>query len=174
MSDRPIIPEVLPPETELPPDLETLERLAQLLDEAIEIPGTGRRVGLDAAAGLIPGIGDAIGAALSTWIVVGALRHRVPARRIGQMIANVLIDTTLGTIPFVGDLFDAFFHQNMSNMKILLDHRRGDKPPRSLQEVALIGGGIFLGLLTASIASTFLMLWLLLKLAIMLGASFTS
>lgn len=169
MNDRPIIPEVLPPETELPPELEALNRLARLLDEAIEIPGTGKRVGLDPIAGLLPGVGDAIGAALSTWIIVGALRHRVPAGKICRMIVNVLIDTGLGTIPFVGDLFDALFHQNVSNMKVLLDHRRSEKPPRSLREVAAIGILIFLALLGISLGSTILMIWMVLKLVAALG-----
>lgn len=169
VSDQPIIPEVLPPETDLPPELEALDHLAKLLDEAIEIPGTGKRIGLDPVAGLVPGLGDAIGAALSTWIIMGGLRHRVPARKIGRMIVNVLLDAGLGTIPLLGDVFDALFHQNVSNVKILLDHRRSDKPPRSLREVMAIGVAIFLVLLTISLGSTILMIWLLLKLAAALG-----
>ena len=165
MNDRPIIPEVLPPETDLPPELEALDQLAKLLDEAIEIPGTGKKIGLDPIAGLVPGVGDAIGAALSTWIIMGGLRHRVPARKIGRMIVNVLIDAGLGTIPLLGDLFDALFHQNVSNVKILLDHRRSDKPPRSLREVAVIGIAIFLVLLAIRLGSTILMIWGLLELA---------
>jgi hypothetical protein len=146
-----------------------MQQVAKLLDEAIEIPGTGRKVGLDAAAGLLPGLGDAIGAALSTWIIVGGLRHRVPGRKIVRMILNVLIDTGLGTVPVVGDLFDAFYHQNTGNMRILLDHRNSDKPPRTWKEIRWIGVLIFLFLLTVSIGLTIGMIVLIVRLASMLA-----
>ena len=77
--ERVIIPEVLEPDEKLPPDLVALRKFAYLMDEAMPIPGTSRRIGLDAGLGFIPGIGDAIAALLSTWIIIGALRHRVGA-----------------------------------------------------------------------------------------------
>jgi len=160
-----IIPEVLPPEESLPQDLRALEQLAHLLDEAVEIPGLRKKVGLDAAAGLIPGLGDAIGAALSAWIILGGLRHRVPARKVLRMIVNVLVDLGLGSVPVVGDLFDAFFHQNVSNVQIVLQHRRRDKPPRSMREVSLIGLIVFLLLLAASLAVTAAVIVAIVKIA---------
>ena len=42
--------------------LERLRRLARLLDNAVQLPGTQYRIGLDPIIGLIPGIGDVIGA----------------------------------------------------------------------------------------------------------------
>lgn len=164
-----IIPEVLPPEEDLPPDILALEQLARLLDEAIEIPGLRRRVGLDAITGLIPGVGDAIGAALSAWIIIGGLRHRVPARKIARMIVNVLLDLGLGAVPVLGDLFDAFFHQNTSNVTILLNHRRRDRPPRTWSEIGWIGALVFVLLLSASLAVTIGVVVLIIKLAAMLG-----
>src|SRR5437762_337645 len=75
--ETPIIPEVVEPDEKLPRDLVALRKFAYLMDEAVRIPGTGRGIGLDAALGFIPGIGDVIGALLSVWIIIGALRHRV-------------------------------------------------------------------------------------------------
>lgn len=171
MGDRKaIIPEVLPPETDLPPDLLALTRLARLLDEAIEIPGIRRKVGLDAATGLIPGLGDAVAAILSTWIIVGGLRHRVPAGKIARMIANVLIDLGLGSVPVLGDVFDAFFHQNASNVRIVLDHRRKDKPPRTWKEIGLVAVVVLFLLLAASLAVTLGTIMLIAKVVGMLGA----
>ena len=130
---RPIIPEIVEP---LPPDLLALTRFARLMDEAVAVPGTNRRVGLDAALGLIPGLGDVVGALLSTWIVVGALRWRVPLWRIARMVANILVDLIFGAVPVVGDIFDFLFEENVMNLKILLRHRDRTRPPRTMMEVA--------------------------------------
>jgi hypothetical protein len=170
VSDRQtIIPEVLPPDEELPPDLLALEQMARLLDEAVEIPGIRRRVGLDAMTGLVPGIGDAIGAALSAWIIIGGLRHRVPARKIGRMIFNVLVDLGLGSVPVLGDVFDAFYHQNSNNVRIVLDHRKRGRPPRTWRQVGVIGLLVFLLLLAASLAVTIGVVLAIVKIAALMG-----
>ncbi|MEO8216641.1 MAG: DUF4112 domain-containing protein [Acidobacteriota bacterium] len=131
----PIIPEVVEADRLLPRDLLALKRFALLMDEAIAIPGTRKRVGLDAALGLVPGIGDAIGALLSTVIVFGAFRHRVPARKIGRMVVNILIDLVLGSIPIIGDFFDFMFEENVDNLNILLRHRDRQRPPRTTARI---------------------------------------
>jgi hypothetical protein len=132
----PIIPEVYEPDEKLPADLVTLRRFARLMDEAVGVPGTRMRFGLDAALGLIPGIGDIIGGVLSTWIIFGALRHRVPLRKIVRMIVNVLIDVGVGEIPILGDIFDFLFEENVMNMQLLLRYRDRRRPPRRLHEIA--------------------------------------
>ena len=48
-----------------PPLPEWAKKLTYVLDDLIPIPGTGRGVGIDALVGLIPGGGDALGAAAS-------------------------------------------------------------------------------------------------------------
>lgn len=133
---KPHIPEVIEPDEKLTPDLIALRRFSRLLDEAVRVPGTNRRVGLDAGLGLIPGVGDVVSGLLSTWIIIGALRHRVPMRKIFRMIGNVLFDLVLGAVPVVGDIFDFVFEQNMMNMKILMQYRDRKLPPRSTAEVA--------------------------------------
>lgn len=130
------IPEVVEPDELLPADLLALRRFARLMDEAVAIPGTKRRIGLDAGIGLIPGVGDVISAAMSAWIIMGALRHRVPMRKIFRMMANVMIDLTLGAIPLIGDVFDFVFEQNVMNMNLLMKHRHRGLPPRSKAEIA--------------------------------------
>jgi hypothetical protein len=130
------IPEVFEPDERLPADLVALRKFAMLLDEAVQIPGTKRRIGLDAGIGLIPGVGDVISGAMSAWIIVGALRHRVPVPKIFRMIVNVLVDLLLGAVPLLGDIFDFVFEQNVMNMRLLMKHRRRDLPPRTTVEVA--------------------------------------
>lgn len=150
--DRIHIPEVIEPDESLPPDLLALRRFARLMDEAIAIPWTGRRVGLDAGIGLIPGVGDVISATMSAWIIVVALRHRVPMRKIFRMMANVAIDLGVGAIPVVGDVFDFLFEQNVMNLELLMKHRNRSLPPRSKSEIA--AAAIFVTIVLVLLALT--------------------
>jgi len=134
--ESPIIPEVIEPDEKLPRDLVAMRKFAYLMDEAVRIPGTGRGIGLDAALGFIPGIGDIVGAILSAWIIFGGLRHRVPMRYIVRMVINVLLDMTIGEIPIVGDIFDIAFEENLMNMRLLIAHRDRSRPPRSVSRIA--------------------------------------
>ena len=102
--------------------LTRLDRLANLLDAAIVVPGTGRRIGLDALLGLIPGIGDAVAGALSLYIVAEGVRLGVPPRLVARMLMNVAIDTGLGSVPLAGDVFDALFQSNRRNLALLRAH----------------------------------------------------
>jgi hypothetical protein len=101
------------------PALRRLDSLGYVLDNSIPIPGTRRRFGLDAVIGLIPGIGDATGAVMSAYIVVQAARLGAPASSLVRMLLNVGIEALVGAIPFVGDLFDAWFKANARNVALL-------------------------------------------------------
>ena len=165
MPDKVHIPEVIESDAALPADLVALRRFAFYMDEAFVLPGTRIRVGLDAILGLIPGIGDVIGAALSMWIIAGALRHRVPPLVIARMVLNVAIDLIFGSIPVAGDLFDFMYEENMMNMRLLEKHRDRRRPPRSPGQIALVLGAIVMFLLLLAIglaAGTIaLVLWLI-------------
>ena len=159
MGNKVIIPEVVPPERPLSSDLEALRNVARLLDEAIAVPGTRRRVGLDAALGVVPWLGDVVGALMSAWILAGAVRHRVPKRKIARMVLNVFADLVIGAIPVAGDLFDALFPQNVSNVKMLLDHRDANLPPRSWREIALAATAIVTTMLIVGIGAIAAIAW---------------
>jgi hypothetical protein len=94
----------------------------RLLDTAVGVPGTSFRVGLDPLLGLIPGLGDVTGAALSGYIVILASQLGAPKTVIVRMLGNVVIDTVGGTIPLVGDLFDAGWKSNTRNLALLERH----------------------------------------------------
>jgi hypothetical protein len=72
--------------------------------------------------GILPGIGDLISTALSSYIVWEARRLGLPRWKIARMIANVGLDATIGAVPLVGDLFDVAFKANRRNLKIIKDH----------------------------------------------------
>ncbi len=126
-----------------------LERLAWLMDRAIPIPGTRFSVGLDAVLGLLPGGGDFLCGLVQTGLVLTALNHyRVPKVVAARMAANVLIDLAVGTIPFVGDVFDAGFKANTRNLKLLGEVRKlqseGHPVPAAPSAWYLIGIGVIL------------------------------
>ncbi len=98
---------------------ERLSRLAWLLDSSIPIPGLKFSVGLDAIVGLLPGIGDAIGVLLSSYILREAARLGAPKTVVVRMAINLMIDGVIGIVPFAGDLFDAAWKANVRNVKLL-------------------------------------------------------
>ena len=136
--------------------------LANLLDSSISIPGTPWKIGFDPIVGLIPGIGDLIGALLSGYIVLEAVRADVPAFTLARMLLNVGIDTLLGAVPAVGDLFDAAWKSNAMNVALLERHvvATGSTPRKrhnvlGLMAIAVIvlvlilGAGLALGIFAA-------------------------
>lgn len=125
--------EILPPvEPERAASLAELDRLARLLDSQWRIPGTQVRFGVDAVAGLIPGVGDAAAGLVSAWIVWNASRHGAPAHLLARMVGNVAIDTVAGSVPILGSVFDVFYKSNKRNMRLLIRHleKKHGIPPR--------------------------------------------
>ena len=103
--------------------LRRLDKLSRLLDNAFAIPGTRFRIGLDGILGLIPGIGDATGAALSIYLIVQAARLGLPVSTVLRMVGNVALETVVGAVPIVGDIFDIVWKANIRNMALLRGHR---------------------------------------------------
>lgn len=121
-------PEQLPESTKDEHDRREIERLAWILDQAIRLPG-GYRIGLDGLIGLVPGVGDALGMAASSYIVLVARRLGVPRRVLAKMIWNVALETVVGTIPLIGDLFDFAWKANTRNIDLLKRHHGRRNPP---------------------------------------------
>lgn len=96
-----------------------VEALAWLLDNSIPIPGTGRRIGLDAVVGLIPGLGDVLSGGLGLVVVLRGMQLGVPGIVLARMLANVAIDFAIGSIPIIGDAFDLWFKANARNMRLI-------------------------------------------------------
>jgi hypothetical protein len=99
---------------------EHLDYVAAVLDDIFRIPGTKIRFGLDALIGWVPGIGDALAGIASFLIVFAAWRRGVQAITLVRMIANVLLETTLGAIPVAGDVFHIFWKANRRNYRLLI------------------------------------------------------
>lgn len=99
--------------------LEQVNGLAWLLDNSIKIPIINYRIGLDAVIGLIPGLGDVAGSAISSLIVLQAIRLGAPRATLTRMVLNILIEAVIGLVPMVGDIFDATFKANARNVALL-------------------------------------------------------
>jgi hypothetical protein len=99
--------------------LQQARTLARLLDRAVTVPGTRIGIGLDGIAGLIPGVGDAVAGLASAWLIFLAYRAGAPASVLGRMAVNVWVDTLIGGIPLLGDLFDFGYQANLRNVALL-------------------------------------------------------
>lgn len=99
--------------------LDRLRGIATVLDDAVRIPGTNIRFGLDALLGLLPGAGDAVTGTVAAYAIVLAARLGAPPVVIARMTMNVLIDVATGTIPILGDIFDVGWKSNRKNVQLL-------------------------------------------------------
>ena len=131
--------------------------IARVLDDLIRIPGTNIGVGLDPIIGLIPGLGDVIGGAMSGYILLVAAQEGAPTSVLVRMLGNIALDSLVGLVPVLGDLFDVGVKSNRRNVRLLeqfLDSPRETKAASRgvvalilLGVVAIIAGIITLGVL---------------------------
>ncbi len=129
-----------------------LRRISRLLDNAIAIPGTKIRFGLDPILGLLPGGGDTITGGIAAYIVVEAARMGVPREVLAKMVGNILIDSFAGTIPVVGDLFDVGWKANVKNIKLLEKHLEISETDKS-NPLVVIGLILLLSLIVLGFAA---------------------
>lgn len=99
---------------------EHLNLIATWLDDRFEIPGTRIRFGLDAVIGWIPGIGDALAAIASLFIVFAAWKRGAARITVLRMMLNLAIEDTLGAIPIIGDVAHIAWKANRRNYKLLI------------------------------------------------------
>ena len=133
------------------PRLNRVRRLAWLLDRSIPL-GRNLRIGLDPLIGLLPGGGDAIGIVLALYIVWEGARLGLPARVVAQMLGNVALEGVVGTVPVLGDLFDAAWKANVRNVHLIERHFRPERANRPFGRIALMIIVVALLLLSAIVA----------------------
>lgn len=103
-------------------ELARLQRVADVLDAAISVPGTPVRIGIDGLIGFIPGIGDSITLPVALWIVYRASQLGARKGILVRMLANVGIDYVFGLVPLIGDIFDIAWKANRRNVNLLRAH----------------------------------------------------
>lgn len=116
-----------------------LDKLAWLLDNSIKIPGTSWKVGLDGILGLIPGVGDLVAGGLSTYILYQAVKMKVPRAVLARMTLNILLESVIGVIPVVGDLFDFMFKANQRNVDLMRKYLLNPQETTQRSSLAVVG-----------------------------------
>ena len=140
-----------------------LELLARWTDTVFRIPGLNIRFGLDAILGLIPGAGDILTSLASLYILGAANRYNVPRITLARMATNILLDTLVGAIPLVGDLFDVYWKSNRRNVDLLRRHMSAapgaDKSLQRRDRWFVIA--VIVGLVLLMIAAGAVAIWIL-------------
>jgi len=141
-----------------------LEVISQLMDNQFRVPILGWRFGLNAVIDLIPEFGDVATTIVALYILVSAVRYRVPKITLLRMALNITIYFVGGLIPFAGDLFGAWWKPNIRNINLLRRRaivsagqaRRGRTSDWLFVSIIV---AFLLALLFASIALTVLVFW---------------
>jgi hypothetical protein len=124
------------------------EHLVTLLDDRFRIPGTDFRFGLDPIIGILfPGVGDAVTGAGSVGLMALALRRGVPRVVLFRMILNILVDVLAGSLPIVGDIFDAAYKSNRRNLELIREYEDPESKPTAW-DYAIATLGVILAILS--------------------------
>jgi hypothetical protein len=102
--------------------LRWVDHVARLMDSQFRLPGTNFRFGLDPILGLIPVVGELGTFAISAALILTMVRHGASRKVVVLMVLNVLLDTVVGSIPVLGNLFDFAYKSNERNVRLLRQH----------------------------------------------------
>lgn len=138
--------------------LKWIEHMVKLMDSQFRFPGTNFRFGLDPILGFVPVAGDLASFAMSAAIVMTMARHGASKKLVVLMMLNIALDTLIGSIPVLGNIFDFFYKANERNVRMLRAHYEEGKYQGSGRNI-IIGVGI--GIVVLFI----LLLWALWELA---------
>ncbi|HEX3853870.1 MAG TPA: DUF4112 domain-containing protein [Polyangiaceae bacterium] len=120
-------------------------QLARVLDDAVSIPGTRIGIGLDAILGfLLPTVGDAATGIASLALLVLGFQMRVPRVVLLRMVFNIALDTLLGSVPLLGDVFDLFWRSNRRNLELLQRCEQNPGRPAAFADYLVVGLGVLL------------------------------
>ena len=127
-----------------------LEVVSQLMDNQFRIPVLGWRFGFNAIIDLIPQFGDIATTIIALYVLVSAVRYRVPKVTLLRMGVNVAIYFVVGLVPLAGDLFAIWWKPNIRNLNLLRKRATvsaADAKQGRLSDWLFVGG-IVAGLIT--------------------------
>lgn len=135
-----------------PARLAQLRRWAVLLDSAFKVPGLPVRFGLDAVAGLVPGVGELTTPAFTLLLLSNGLRAGVPVPVLGRMVFNTGVDALIGLVPLLGDVTDIGWKANLRNLALLEHHAFAGPPPLPRDNTWIVVAGVLLVVLVVLVA----------------------
>ena len=144
--------------SEPPSKLRALDTVSDLLDSRFRIPGTDIRFGVDFIIGLFPVAGDILSFGFSGLLIIAMVRNGASGMVLLKMLWNVFLDTTVGSIPVLGDIFDLQYRANRRNYHLLKEHYDENQHRGSARPVILLVLAVLVGMF-------FLLIWLVRKLA---------
>lgn len=118
--------------------LRWVTRVAYLLDSQFRLPGTRFRFGLDPVLGLLPIVGDLSTTVVSVALLLTMMRYGASGAVVVRMALNILLDSVLGAIPVVGNVFDFAYKSNERNVALLRRHYADGRHPGSGKGLALV------------------------------------
>lgn len=143
-------------------DNSSAKKLAKLLDSKFKVPNTDIRFGIDPILGLVPGVGDWIGAVISFYFLILAAWSGGKVAVLGRMFINILLDLLIGSIPLLGEVFDVYWKANLRNAEILKELEKD--PERTTTESRLWVWLVVIQLLVLIIGVLVLITWLVAEL----------
>jgi len=143
-----------------------LEVFAQIMDNQFALPIVGWRFGMNAIIDLVPGIGDVATSLVALYLLISAVRYRVPKITLLRMGLNIAIYFFGNMVPWLGDIFAAWWKPNMRNLSLL--RRRATVSAQEAKEasasdwlfVAVIIAALMTMLVGSLALSAFIIWWL--------------
>ena len=131
--------------------------VARVMDELIPL-SKDFKVGLDPVVGLMPLGGDLMSASISCVSLVEAIRWGLPIGVIWRILGNIILNTGIGTIPIIGDIFSFIFRSNSRNRDLirnaLAEAKAQGKKPRWIRVfiavafvMCLVAGAIWVNII---------------------------
>lgn len=141
-------------------EVEKVGSVVRWLDDLVRVPGTRFGIGLDAILGfLVPGLGDLVTGAVALTLLRTAMRRGVPRVVMARMLVNIGVDTMVGLVPVVGDVFDLLWRSNTKNLALLERHQHELEPRSRAGDYAIVAAAA--GFVAASIAAPImLVVWI--------------
>jgi hypothetical protein len=117
-----LLPSPAPTTLDADERLRWVERVARLMDSQFRLPGTRFRFGLDPLLGLVPLVGDLSSTVVSVALLLTMMRYGASGAVAVRMALNILIDSVIGAIPLLGNVFDFAYKSNERNVALLRRH----------------------------------------------------
>lgn len=143
------------------PQLKMVDTYSRLLDTKFRIPGTNTRFGLDFIMGLVPGAGSLLGMAFSGILITTMARHGASGMLAVRMLLNVALDTIVGFVPVLGNIFDLYYKANYRNLQLMREYYDEGKHQGSAWPVVLFVLVVLVGMIIGTFYVGYLILaWL--------------